>query len=338
MTLPIQHVWRRRPAHGWATLRHCLQAGGLMLSALASAQACTSVEPGNTTSITIQTWDDTDPDVVVSTWRHTGNANFLHGCTGITPVDATAAMPDLEYVRDVVVDGESYPAFGVRGRPRTPLLVFQYAASNGSGTTIFRPFDVRTTLHFSGDGISGSGRWSWVRVATISRGGQAESLPTTVLGTITYVSPGFPSLVKVDDYNVTANLRTKTCTLADLPVALDDAYLGDLPNAGSTAAEKDFNVVMHCNGEFRVDLMLTDAMQSSNTGSRLFPTPQATAKGIRVELLRAGVPVTLGQAWTLPQSASGAQDVPLAARYYREAGSYSPGVVEGQAIITATYR
>jgi len=327
------------PGRARVIVRHCVCAGVLALAAAASAEACTSAHPGGTTSVTIQTWDDTEADVVVGSWQYNGNASFLWNCgAGETPINVSAAMPDLEYVRNVIVDGETYPAFGVKGRPRTPLLVFQYIASDGSGTTFRFPFDVRTTLHFPGSGITGDARLSWMRMATISRGGLAESLPTTVLGTITYASPNFPALVKVDDYDVTANLRTKTCTLADKAVTLQDINLGDLPAAGSTAAEQGFNVVMTCNGQFPVDLMLTDATQPANTGSRLLPTPKATAQGVRVELLREGAPVVLGQTWTLPQSATGKQDIPVAARYYREAGTYLPGVVEGQAVLTASYR
>ncbi len=306
----------------------------------ASAQACTSAYAGGSANLVISTWDDTAPDVLISAWAAAGNANFLSGCPsgGPSPVDVIPAMPELVFDHDVVVNGETYPAFSLRGKPRTPLLIFRYLIGNGSGQMVFVPFDARRTLNSSGAGVNGHYRWSVVSVAAVSRGGSMEGIPTTVMGTVTHVYPPNPSLTKVESFSVTANLRTKTCTLNDVPVVLRDTYAGDLPAAGSSNGEQDFDVVMNCNGAFPVSLTLTDANAPGNTGSRLTPTANATAAGVRVQLLREGVPVVLGQSWTLPMSQSGRQDLPLAARYYRETGSFSPGVVEGQAIITATYR
>lgn len=50
------------------------------------------------------------------------------------------------------------------------------------------------------------------------------------------------------------------------------------------------------------------------------------------------VPGVLSRTSTTPLTQDGGQAVTLAARYYREAGTFHAGVVEGQAVITATYR
>ena len=165
-----------------------------------------------------------------------------------------------------------------------------------------------------------------------------EAIPTPVLGDIRFSAPLFPSLVKTDNYNVTANLKAKTCTFSNTPVTLADAHVADLPAAGRTTGSLDFNVPMRCNGVFPLFLALTDATAPGNTGSRLAPTRNATAGAVRVELLQEGRPVVLGQRWALPQTQNGLQNIALTARYYREAGTFHAGVVEGQAIITATYR
>jgi len=312
----------------------------LLGAAASAAHACTSVQAGALTSIKIDAWDDTDAGVVVSRWVHTGNANFLSGCTptATVPINVSAVMPDLEFVQNVVVDGETFPAFGVKGKPNTPLLVFQYVVGNGSGTSLYFPFDVRTTLRFPGTGVSGTHRWTWVRMAAVSRGGAAQALPYTVLGKITYISPDFPRFVKTDDYNVTATLKTKTCTLTDKPVVLKDVNMSELPGVGSSTGERTFDVVMRCNGVFPAFLTLTDANASGNTGSRLTPSRNADAGAVTVELLREGVPVVLGRRWALDATQNGNQNVALSARYYREAGTFHGGVVEGQATITVTYR
>lgn len=305
-----------------------------------AAQACTSAHAGANTSIRIDAWDDSDEGVVVSPWMHTGNATFLSGCNygELIAVDVSAAMPGLEFVRNVSVDGETFPAFGIRGKPKTPLLIFQYAVGNGSGGNQFFPFNPRTGLQFSGAGWSGSSRWSWVRMAAVSRGGEMEALPTTVVGEITYSTPSYPALVKKDNYNVTATLKTKTCRLTATAVTLQDVDIADLPAEGSTAREREFTVPMNCNGAFPMYLALTDANAPGNTGSRLTPTGNATAGAVRVQLLLEGNPVVMGQRWSVPMSQNGSQDVTLGARYYRETGALHGGVVEGQAVITATYR
>jgi len=308
-----------------------------------AAQACTSVFPGQEANLVVDAWDDAEPDVLVANWRNVGNVSFLSGCSFgniSVPIDATMAAADLEYVRNVSIDGHSYPAFGLRSRPRSPLLIFRHTArsANSGQPSLSQPFDIRGVSEVRGLVMNNNTRWSYVSIAAVSRGGDMEAVPLMTLGTVTHVSPDFPHLVKTDTYQFTANLRTKTCTLADKQVTLDDVTAAELPNADSTAADQDFNVVMRCNGEFPVDLMLSDATQPSNSGSRLQPTPRASAQGVRVQLLREGVPVVLGQSWLLPESSNGAQNIALGARYYREPGSFSPGVVEGQAILTATYR
>jgi type 1 fimbria pilin len=321
-------------------------ARGVLLLALAGAMsamtaaACTGSYPGGNANLVIDTWDDADAGKLISAWDTAGNANFLNGCSfsDPTPVDVTPAMPNLQFVRNVTVDGQSYPAFTVVGQPRSPLLIFRYLIGNGAGGISTVPLDVSRTFHSTGDGVIGNFRWSVVSVAAVSRGGQMEDLPTTAMGSITHVYPPNPSLTKVETFSVTAKLRTKTCELTDAPVKLDDVYAADLPAANSTTGEKTFNVSMRCNGAFPVSLVLTDANAPGNTGSRLTPTRNATAQGVRVQLLREGAPVVLGDSWPLPTSQNGPQDIPLAARYYREAGTYGSGAVEGQAIITASYR
>ncbi|HDS1126071.1 TPA: hypothetical protein QDZ60_003398, partial [Stenotrophomonas maltophilia] len=48
--------------------------------------------------------------------------------------------------------------------------------------------------------------------------------------------------------------------------------------------------------------------------------------------------MVLGQRWTVAQSQQGNQNVVRRPRCYRKPGILLGGVVEGQAIITATYR
>jgi len=72
--------------------------------------ACTGAEPGATTNLVIDAWDDTTPDVLIGGWTNSGNSNYLTGCrnSDVVPITATSSMSTLQYVRSVVLEGETY--------------------------------------------------------------------------------------------------------------------------------------------------------------------------------------------------------------------------------------
>ncbi|MDR2957925.1 MAG: type 1 fimbrial protein [Stenotrophomonas sp.] len=317
----------------------------LGLLASATAVACTGQHnAGGPVDLVIDAWDDVEQDRMISRWQSGvgANAQFLTGCSSLAavPMDVTSLLPGLEFVRNVTVDGKTYPAFGLIAYPRSPLLIFRHRIWTGEGVIKEDavPLDVSGKVHFPSKPLDSTGRGSQISAAVISRGGVMEQVPSMSLGSIARQSPLYPAFVKTDTFTFSATIRPKTCTLADAPVTLDDVVALDLPAAGSTAGDRDFNVRLNCNGEFPVSLQLTDANAPGNTGSRLVPSTNATAVGVHVQLLREGAPVVLGQTWSIPQSRIGDQNIALSARYHREAGTFAAGVVEGQAIITATYR
>jgi len=313
----------------------------LALLAHATANACTTLDnPGTAIHLTINAWEDPTPDRLIAAWHWGGSALFLSGCAidSDVPISVVSTLAPLEFVRNVTLDGETYPAFGLIAYPNSPLLVFRHWAGNLGTGEMMTPLDVRNTVAARTAAFSGGRRTSHVQIAAVSRGGTMESIPLTSLGAIARTSPAFSMFTKTDTFSVTATLTPPTCTVTDKVVPLQDIDAADLPAAGASTGEVEFNVRMNCSGTFPVALTLTDANAPGNTGSRLEPSSNATADGVRVELLRQGAPVVLGQAWVVPAARNGAQDIPLAARYYREAGEFSAGVVEGQAIITATYR
>jgi len=322
-----------------------LAAGALTALASATAAACTGQHnAGAAVTLVIDAWDDAERDKLIANWASAAGANaqFLIGCrvNDVVPMDVTSSFPGLEFVRNVTLDGQTYPAFGMIAYPRSPLLIFRHQIWTGSGSVRedFVPLDVRGTVHFPSKALDSNGRGSIVHVAAISRGGIMEPVPSTLLGPISRMSPLYPAFVKTDTFTMTARLKVPTCTFTDTAVALQEISVTDLPAADSTAGGRDFNVVMNCNGRFPLTMRLTDANAAGNTGSRLAPTRNATAGSVRVQLLREGTPVVLGQTWSIAQSQMGDQNVALSARYYREAGTFHSGVVEGQAVIEATYR
>lgn len=330
-----------------ATRRHvrarCVWAA-LGLLASATATACTSQHnAGGPVNLVIDAWDDVEQDKLIANFTMgNGNAQFLLGCgyNAVVPMNVTSSLSGLEFVRNVTVDGKTYPAFGMIDYPRSPLFIFDHQIWTGAGNVREepQPLDIRVSAHFPSKPLDSDGRGSLVRVAAVSRGGIMERVPTTLLGTVSRQSPLYPAFVKTDTFTVTANLKVPTCQLSDTPVKLLDVAAVDLPASGSHTGERSFDVAMNCNGAFPVEMVLTDANLPGNTGSRLAPTANSTAGAVRVELLREGVPVELGKTWTIPLTQNGRQNITLAARYYHEAGTFHGGVVEGQAVITATYR
>jgi len=317
----------------------------LGLLASASAMACTGQHnAGGPVNLVIDAWDDVEQDKLIAPWQRGAGANaqFLTGCgnMSVVPMDVISSMPELEFVRSVIVEGQTYPAFGLIGYPDSPLLIFKHQVWTAAGSIrdAYVPLDVRGTTHFPSKPFDTSGRGSDLLVAAISRGGIMQPVPPTYAGTVAVQSPLYPAFVKTSSFTVTANLKVPTCSFADTAFTLKDVAAADLPAADTAAGEETFNVVMNCNGQFPVTMKLTDANAAGNTGSRLTPTGNATAGSVRVQLLREGAPVVLGQAWSIAQSQMDNQNIALSARYYREAGTFHSGAVEGQAVIEATYR
>ncbi len=334
-------TFQLEPTRHFLRSRCVWMAMGLLFSA--SAAACTGQHnAGADISLNITGWANAPKHTRMGNWTNMGANQFLTGCTPgeVVPRDLTALLPELVYVENITFEGLSYPAFGIRGYPRSPLLIFRYVDWDGDPITPdhYGPLDVRVPMHVASQAHATNQRGSIVRMAAMARGGLMESIPSTVLGPVTHISPLYPAFVKTDTFSFSATLDMPTCTFTDKAVSLQDIRAADLPAAGSDAGLEAFEVAMDCNGNFALDLTLTDAHAPGNAGSLLSPASNATADGVRVQLLREGSPVELGKAWPIARTQVGPQMIPLAARYHRIAGDFGAGVVEGQAILTATYR
>lgn len=316
-------------------------AWGLTLSA--ASQACSLFGTRDEKFIRFDIVNESQADIELAV-AGSGRAEY-DGC-GNTPVAAevSANFSGLTYVRDVTVyagDGPGYisaPAFAFDSSPTSPLLAMVHVArgSNGGDTTVSRAFDPRTTLRNPGSTSDGGYRTYRLVSYLISRGGLMTDVSTRTLGTFTTTLPGFPSAGAATlAVELGFQFRPTTCSLTDPPtIALSDIRPQDLPATGSTAADQDFDVQFNCNGAgFNLYMTLSDANDLGNTSSRLEPSSGSTAQGVRIELLRAGAPVSLGAPWSQGTSTGAAQSVTLTARYHREAGTYSAGTIGGQATL-----
>ncbi|HEV7272148.1 hypothetical protein [Pseudoxanthomonas sp.] len=123
-----------------------------------------------------------------------------------------------------------------------------------------------------------------------------------------------------------------TCTLANVNQALKDIQPTSLSAVGATVdAAADFTMSLNCTlGAARpIRLTLTDASNAANTGEDLSPASGSTASGVRLQLLRNGVPVRMGANWT--QRSSDA--APAFGVRYKRVGALSPGSVNARAIL-----
>ncbi|QII31054.1 fimbrial protein [Stenotrophomonas maltophilia] len=112
----------------------------------------------------------------------------------------------------------------------------------------------------------------------------------------------------------------------------------ELAASSSDVKESGFDVAMNCPMDnIDVQLSLAEANGPGSNG-QLAPAPGATAGGAQVQLQRGGQPVQFGQTRWHGWSSKGQQIIPFSARYLRTADPLVPGVITGEAVLTAEYR
>lgn len=126
---------------------------------------------------------------------------------------------------------------------------------------------------------------------------------------------------------------TITTDTANQVVTLPKASTNDFASVGATAKPTDFKISLeNCVAQTVVSMQLDGTTQS--------PTVLATsgsARGVGVQLLRNGTPVTFGQMMSIGNVGNATtMDIPLTARYYRT-GAMSGGNVVSEAFIMMSY-
>ncbi|WP_174920266.1 fimbrial protein [Burkholderia metallica] len=181
------------------------------------------------------------------------------------------------------------------------------------------------------------------------------SLPTTFpagIWSVGIVSRGAPhSGVRYQFYwfNKTGKLiimpNTCTITTPSVNVPLQPIAASKLNAVGMTAGDKEFNIGLNCKSGSKVYVTLTDLTDQSNTGNQLTLTPDSSAKGVKLRILRNGQPVGYGpdsiapgntNQWLVGPSAT-TTSIPLSAQYIAT-GQVSGGTVKGVATFTMSYQ
>lgn len=314
-------------------------AGTLLISLLpASAQACTRFIPGSRVIDGTAQVANADPaGTYLSGVPRSGNAFAFDGCSGRQPIEIAVDLAGLSYVQDVEYQGLTYPAYGFG--PDSPLLILRHMSGYLGGGLNSIPLRLGSNVDPNAPNpVAGTYR-SNILVYVIARGGVMTSVPYAALGTITTWPQNFPALQNAIPVSIGIDALAPTCTLSSSSTSLDDVSSDALPAPGDSAGEKDVAVAMRCpGGGITIGLMLSDAHDPTNGSTSLEPAPGSAAQGVRIELLRNGLPQRLGQRWEHGLSAGGDEPIGLHARYLRTGSDIAPGDINGQAVLTADYR
>lgn len=136
--------------------------------------------------------------------------------------------------------------------------------------------------------------------------------------------------------NVTANTCSVDVNSQFQSVILDNVTDNDLPEVGSTAKDKVFNVILNCQPEVYIyakmsgtqspDTAADGVLQVSNAGA------PGTSRGIGIQILNNSTPMPIGTNMPVRMTNGGQESIPFTARYYRTLTD----VVAGSANATAT--
>lgn len=302
-----------------------------------TAYACKVDLAQDTSAITAHVPNDTRPDVVVLPFRHTLRGPSLKDCANDSsfPITLTPASAGLTYVRNVQIEGASYPAYGWHAT--SPLIAFRYRLANRHGEMSSGPLNMERPTDVAG--WASGHLFMSVEMAILSRGGRMTGVGRVPMGAVGVTFPKFPALQLTNELAGDVEMERETCFM-DAPVAaLRDVAHSDLPNPGDNAAEIDVEVLMLCDALGDVDLSISDANAPGNRTDQLVPAPGSAAKGVRTQLLYQGVPLAMGTQWEFGAVQSGVDYyIPFKARYIRTSDAIGPGSIKGEAVLSVTYR
>ncbi|WP_329846565.1 MULTISPECIES: fimbrial protein [Stenotrophomonas] len=302
-----------------------------------TAYACKMSVGQAINGITVSVPNDARPDVVILPFRQTLRTTSLKDCADDPsfPITLTPASAGLIYVRNVQIDGTSYPAYGWHAN--SPLIAFRYRLANSFGEMSSGPLNMERSTDVAG--WASGYLFMSVEMAILSRGGRMTGVGRVSMGAVGTTFPKFPALQLTNELAGDVEMERETCFM-DAPVAaLRDVSHSDLPNPGDSTAEIDVEVLMLCDALGVVDLSISDANAPGNRTDQLVPAPGSTAKGVRTQLLYRDVPLAMGAQWEFGAVQSGVDYyIPFKARYIRTSDAIGPGPIKGEAVLSVSYR
>lgn len=325
---------KRYTGLGWAVGLTLCVAGGVAAQSTCAVQTASS-----STDLVVNTENEASAGTVLhGPWP--GGATRFRNCKPGEPLQLQIKpmMPGLTYVRDVVIDGLTYPAYGWNAT--SSLVILGIQVYSGSGLGIWRfPLKIDKT---SQQGILAGPTGEFavtLRVGLVARGGTIIK-ETQALGVVETSLLNDPSAVVSNSGSVEVNPAVDSCRVrADgAGVILDPARQPELQRPGDTAGEEPLPARVRCSRDGVVaEVGIDDALDMGNTSSVLTPAAGTSATGVGLQILRNGVPLPMGSRWMFTDGATWT-DQGLSARYIRTSDALSAGDIVGEAIITATMK
>lgn len=219
-------------------------------------------------------------------------------------------------------------------------------AISHTGTTLL------TTKHNKPNGWGLQGRVYLVATGPVSAG----TIPSRNIAryTLTNVSTAGPGYVAVNfTPAVIAPPRRPTCRVSAPSIAMPVGRIAsrDFRGPGSFAGSVTQDITLECaggtGGTQDVFITITDQTDNANRSDRLTLTRTSNARGVALQLLHGAQLVRYGadsaavgnlNQWQVGSTGNGKVTIPLTARYVQTEQTITPGVANGLASFTMSYR
>ncbi|WP_196766787.1 fimbrial protein [Burkholderia territorii] len=285
------------------------------------------------------------------------NCGKLHDKFRVRLSSALAVVPGIRYVDG----GKAYPIYettipgvglAIAVRPFALLTYFDWVPLEEPYTELERiypfntytnaEFEVRATPVVSGPVKSGTYSFSAqsVKFETFAEPSGERLSPTRLTTKISLSATVAARVCKV-----TSGLDA----VVDMPAVTVSSF-GGVGSVSSQAAQP-FSVKLDCEENVRVHATMTDANNPANVSDVLSLSPESTASGVGIRILRNNgtVPVRFGpdssnpgntNQWyiTTTPSTGGRVTVPFVAKYVKSGQQVSTGSVKARSTITFSYQ
>ncbi|OAE12400.1 hypothetical protein AZH11_13205 [Pseudomonas simiae] len=219
-------------------------------------------------------------------------------------------------------------------------------AISHTGTTLLN------TKHNKPNGWGLQGRVYLVATGPVSAGTiPSRNIARYTLTNVTTASPGY---VAVNFTNaVIAPPRRPTCRVSAPSIAMSVGRIAsrDFKGPGSFAGSVTQDITLECaggtGGTQDVFITITDQTDKANRSDRLTLTRTSNARGVALQLLHGAQLVRYGadsaavgnlNQWQVGSTGNGKVTIPLTARYVQTEQTITPGVANGLASFTLSYR
>lgn len=294
---------------------------------------------------TIVANNDDPIGTVLATATVPATSNSFLSCSGTNAMNMSTMMNETEFpaTNDNTIGKTNLDGVGIRAevpgftRNYTPPSTTQYilwkngvfnqiAGNPGNGTTTTGISSFKVELIKTGP-ITGGTLSAANRLLTVFHGNPYGAL----------------QFVRV--FLGSGQVIASACEVKSsvINVAMGDVMDSDFSGAGSTLAEKQFDVPIECKVSQQVSVNVSPGAAGSYTGANgvinLDDSESAsTAQNVGLQILYGGTPVIFNTDISVGTADIGTFTIPFTARYYQKTGTVSSGTANASATMTMTYK